>query len=293
MIEAMQALVVFGAETHPPDSVVAKITVPIAILVFFGSTYLLLRANLGTKRGYLVLATTFFGFIMLFSLFWGFGGWGTPPAAGPTQLPGQPGDELQPKWVPFAQDSRLASQPNYEMVKQYPEGFQVFSGESGEETLNQVQQSLEQENLDAMPAVRDSMMQFDEQIALIEDGVDRINDFFAQDQLLGQSFGLVDDLDKPVEIGLAQNQAGELVMAVTYQEFNQQEAQVVPDGETHTGFGFYKQGAPLLPSFVMFALGLVLFVLHAWLLDRDERLERRERERLTQTEEPERVPEPA
>lgn len=295
MLDPAQALVVFGAETHPPDSVVANIAVPIAILVFFGGTYLLVRSNLGTKRGYLVVATTFFGFIMLFSLFWGFGGWGTPQASGPTQLPGQPIDELEPRWIPFAQDSQLASQPAYDVVQNYPEGFEVYEGGNADETLSAVEQAIANDQFETTKPLRDSLVDFDEEIALVEDGTENIRSFFSQGEVLdGQaSLDLVGELDEPVEIGFAEAGNGDLVMAVTYQEFDQENFEVVEGGETYTAFGYYERGAPLMPSLVFFAVALVLFALHAWLLDRDERLERRERERLEQTEEPERVPEPA
>jgi hypothetical protein len=289
MLNPVDALVVIGAESHPPDSIVADIAVPLAILVFFGSVYVLVRSNLGTKRGYLVVATTFFGFIMLFSLFWGFGGWGTPPAAGPTQLPGQPTDELQPRWVPFAQDSRLAGQPPYEQVGDFPEGFQVFEGENQEEALAAVEQAISAGDLDPeiMNAIENSMITFDERISLIEDGADGIGTFFADHDLL------TSELDEAVRIGLAANGRGELLMGATYQEFDEEAFEVVEDGETYTAFGYYEQGARLLPALSFFVIALILFALHAWLLDRDERLERRDRQQTEELEEPERVPEPA
>lgn len=294
MTDPVQALVVFGAETHPPDSLVANIAVPIAILVFFGGTYLLVRSNLGTKRGYLVVATTFFGFIMLFSLFWGFGGWGTPQASGPTQLPGQPIDELEPRWIPFDQDSRLANRSAYDVVQNYPEGFEVYEGGNADETLEAVNQAIANDQFETIEPLRESLVDFDEEIALVEDGTENIRSFFSQGDVLDgeASLDLVGELDEPVEIGFAEAANGDLVMAVTYQEFDQESFEVVEDGETYTAFGYYERGAPLMPSLVFFIVALVLFALHGWLLDRDERLERRERERLEQTEEPERVPEP-
>lgn len=104
----MSALVLFAAQGTPPDSLVAKLAVPLGALIFLGSIYMLLRSNLGTRRGYLVFGTAFFGFMIIQSLFWAFGAPGTPVATGPTNLPGQPANEYQPTWVPFAGDSRLA-----------------------------------------------------------------------------------------------------------------------------------------------------------------------------------------
>lgn len=288
-VEAAQHLAILGAQSHPPDELVANIAVPLGILVFFGSVYMLVRSNLGTKRGYLVAATTFFGFIMLFSLFWGFGGWGTPPAAGPTQLPGQPIDELEPRWIPFAEDSRLAGQPAYQEVADFPDGFEVFEGEDEEQAVAAIAEAVEAGDIDpaVMNAIEGSLIEFDEPMDLIEDGVDDIGTFFADHDLL------TGELDKALTIGLAANDRGELLMGATYHEFDDQEFEVVEDGETYTAFGYYEQGARLLPALTFFVIALILFALHAWLLDRDERLERRDRRQTEALEEPERVPEPA
>lgn len=264
------ALVVLGAEGHPPDSFVAQVATPAAILVFFGSTYLLVRSNLGTKRGYLVMATTFFGFMSFFSLFWAFGGWGTPDASGPRQLPGQELDHYVPRWIPFAVDSRLAQQEDFQAVADYPDGWTVY------ESVDEIEGEVGEERF-----------------GRVEDGIGEIRGFFAEDEVLdGQEFGLVGDLWEPIEIGIA-TEGDQLLMAVTYQEFDEENFELVEDGETYAAFGYFEEGAPLLPSFVFFGIAIVLFVLHLWLLDRDERLERRDRERTTELEEPERVPEPA
>lgn len=287
----LQSLVVFGAASHAPDTVVANIVVPLGILVFFGSTYLLVRSNLGTKRGYLVVATTFFGFMMLFSLFWGFGGWGTPPASGPTQLPGQPVGSLAPTWVPFAQDSELAQQPDYELVQDYPEGFQVFEGANTEETMAAVEEALNNGELEIAGTLRDALSQDQSPMDLLGQAVDDSSSFFSQDSVLEQDFQLIDSESQPIEIGLTTNPAGEIVMGMAFAEVND-DGEPLPDGETYTAFAFYDTGASLMPSFVLFFTALILFALHAWLLDRDERLERREHEQAEQLEEAERVPEP-
>lgn len=106
-MSTIAGLALFAAQATPPDSLMAKLAVPLGALIFLGSIYLLLRSNLGTRRGYLVFATAFFGFMIIQSAFWAFGAPGTPVATGPTNLPGQVANEYQPTWVPFAEDSRL------------------------------------------------------------------------------------------------------------------------------------------------------------------------------------------
>lgn len=105
----MSALALFAAQATPPDSLMAKLAVPLGAVIFLGSIYLLLRSNLGTRRGYLVFAAAFFGYMVIQSAFWAFGAPGTPVATGPTNLPGQVANEYQPEWVAFAEDSRLGN----------------------------------------------------------------------------------------------------------------------------------------------------------------------------------------
>src|SRR5688572_24478959 len=98
-----------GIPTSNPWS---QLAVPLGVLIFVGSVYLLLRSNLGTRRGYLVMSTSLWGFGFLLSLFWAFGAPGTPANTGPQNLPGQELDAYQPVWFPFAADSNLATAPD-------------------------------------------------------------------------------------------------------------------------------------------------------------------------------------
>ena len=63
-------------------SAVGWLTVDMAFIIFVGSVYLVLAAVFGVRMGYLVLATAFFGWMILFSALWAFGFWsqglGTP-----------------------------------------------------------------------------------------------------------------------------------------------------------------------------------------------------------------------
>ncbi|GEM_PF-2371545 len=282
MTDPLLGVVPLGAEFVPPESIWAQLAAPLGILVFFGSTYLLLRSNLGTKRGYLVLATVFFGFVSLFSLFWTYGGMGSDEASGPRQLPGQPIGELEPGWVPFAQDARLVDErAELEVVRDHPEGFEVVEGADGDEILDEIEGMVDEETFD-----------------LIDESVGDLRNFFADEEVFSDGLGALDeeagiselgDLDEPVEIGWTEVE-GTLIVAITYAEFDEEEFELVDDGYTYTAFGFYDEGALQLPGLAMGALAFVLFVLHAWLLDRDERLERRQQEELTELEEPERVP---
>jgi hypothetical protein len=54
-----------------------------ALVIFGGSTYLLTSAVLGRQLGYLITATSFFGFMIILSSLWVFGAPGTPKYLGP------------------------------------------------------------------------------------------------------------------------------------------------------------------------------------------------------------------
>jgi hypothetical protein len=246
-------LIVVAADEIPPESIMAQLIVPIGIVAFLGSTYLLLRSNLGTRRAYYMLGTCTFAFLFIMSVFWGFGAPGTPQATGPQNLPGQPLDELLPKWIPFAQDSLLADRPDLAIVKDYPEGF-VEEGwpEDFAETA--------------------------------ESGVDDIQSFFATEEA-GEQVG---DLWEAEVVAYAETETDLPVLAI---EFRGVDEEGQPTDETYIGFGFWDEGAPLLPSYIFMGLSLVGLLLHGWLLDRDERMERRRlAEAAAAEEERERVP---
>jgi hypothetical protein len=243
---------VLAAEGISPDSVMAKLVAPVGILVFLGSVYLLLRANLGTRRGYLVMGASTFGFLFIISLFWGFGAPGTPMATGPTNLPGQPADALQPKWIPFAQDSLLADREDLQIVKEFPEGFGSPPADFADE---------------------------------VEQGGTDIQNFFASEDA-GE---VVEDTWAIVDTQYAETTTGLPVIGVVYQEVDDA-LQPAPDGETYTAFGFYDAGFILLPSIILAVASLILFLLHCLLLDRDEQREKRDLATLEPAPEPEPVP---
>jgi hypothetical protein len=250
MLATISSLLVFAAEGVPPESAMAKLAAPVGALIFVGSIYLLLRANLGTKRGYLVLGASGFGFLFLLSIFWAFGAPGTPQATGPTNLPGQPANELQPRWIAFASDSLLADErAELQVVRTFPEGFDVR--EDWPEDLA--------DRIDA--------------------GQTEIQNFFS-----GEDAGEpVRDTWLPVETGYVQLDDGTEILGVTYQETDNT-LELVPDGATYTGFAFWEPGNPLLPALLLAGISLILFLLHAFLLDRDEL--RMKRELVVVAEEP-------
>lgn len=251
----MLELLLLAADEIPPSNPLAQLATPLGILFFIGSTYLLLRSNLGTARGYYVLGTALFGFLFLMSLFWGFGAPGTPQATGPTNLPGQPADALQAKWIPFAQDSTLADRSDLSVVKGFPEGFTPDAWDADDQDT-------------------------------IDQGVNEIQTFFSS-STAGQPIGSTDVVES---IGYTETTTGFPLIAVEFVPVDEN-LQPVAGAEPYVAFGYFDAGQPLLPSFIFAFISLVLFLLHAWLLDRSERMERRELEAARAvTPEAERVP---
>jgi hypothetical protein len=82
-----------------------------ALVLFFGSVWMLLSAVFGVRMGYLVAATGFFSFFLLLSVLWTLGAPGTPRFLGPK------GD--LPAWQGVAAGDDLVS-PTYPVVERYP-----------------------------------------------------------------------------------------------------------------------------------------------------------------------------
>ncbi|MBA2528922.1 MAG: hypothetical protein H0V19_02985, partial [Euzebyales bacterium] len=236
----------------------------------------------GTRRGYLVLATSLWGFLVIYSLFWTFGAPGTPPATGPQNLPGQELDAYEPVWRPFARDSNLANSPDYEVVKSFPEGFaktpeaaglapNVDGVAGGDEVFNFFSGSPALQT----PPVEPTWTVDPESVRYAEaaNGRPVIGVTMRQTYQVGTpADNAPRDAKPPLTVGGAKaaNDGGNVAPQ------GAQVGDIVPDGDSYTAFAFFDSGSPLFPSLVVFAIVLLLFVLHALLLARDERRERRE-----------------
>lgn len=292
-------LAVAAAEEYvAPDDWRGAIALPAGIIIFFGAIFLLLKSNLGTRRAYLLEASTFFGFMLILSLFWGFGAPGTPQNTGPQSLPGQPADYYTPKWVAFAPDSTLA-QERFGLVSQFPEGFEeeTIGGEEAVQAEGEGTGTAEDE---ADPAAAGD--------AAIG-GVEEIGTFFREERGGEQLIG--DDWVPAGPPLVAFAEGGEKVVGATYGKpfsFNDdgeipqgpdgqplfsedQLGQAIPEDfevpagvddataelvtpETFTAFAYFDPGFALFPALVMMAISFVGFVIHALLLGWDENREK-------------------
>ncbi|WP_370328273.1 hypothetical protein [Euzebya sp.] len=269
-----------GIPTSNPWS---QLAVPLGIVIFVGTVYMLLRSNLGTRRGYLVMSSCLWGFGFLLSLFWTFGAPGTPPNTGPQNLPGQELDEYQPVWVAFAPDSALATEEGtpYAAVADFPdgdwgpvpEGF-TDTAQTGAENISSFFAGLADVDEAYTNVLTGTEVQEGETLyAEASNGRPMIG------ITLVNTCELIDDPEAPED-----EEAPEQVLPPNCAGL--EVGDPVPAGESdapgavarteYTLFGFYDAGAPYFPSLLMTGIMFVLFVLHTLLLARDEQRERRE-----------------
>jgi hypothetical protein len=86
------------AEGIPGTHIAAKLALPLGLLTFCGSVFVLLWSVSGAKKGALIYGTAFFAFSMMIGVFWWFGAPGTPVATGLQYFPYQEPDRYQGKW---------------------------------------------------------------------------------------------------------------------------------------------------------------------------------------------------
>ena len=287
----MNWLLVLAAESHgiPGSDWRAKIAVPLGFVLFFGSIYMLVRSNLGTRRGYFVTATSFFGFMIIYALFWTFGAPGTPPATGPQNLPGQALDAYEDVWRPYAGDSAVAEDSAYAVAKTYPEGFEaapdavglpqsfVENANTGSEDIKTFF-STKAGPLQTPPIKASTWVEIDRKYASATNGRPIIAVTFQQTYQIAQA--------NPGDPAPAEG--AEPVFTPDGAPVADDESNVAPpgtelndpveNGETYTAFAYFDAGNPAFPSLLSLVIIIILFVLHALLLARDEQRERRERE---------------
>lgn len=289
MVATMNWLLILAAEGHgiPGSDWRAQVAVPIGVILFIGSVYMLVRSNLGTRRGYLVTATSLFGFMIIYAAFWTFGAPGTPPATGPQNLPGQELDAYEDVWRPFAGDSTLADDPAYEVVKTHPEGWATTPEEAGLPANIKGQADTGSDDIKTFfstpagpltaPPIAGTWAEVERHYAKAANGRALIAVSYKPTYQVGQL---------PPGTELAEGEAPPLTPdgeAVADDESNiapegTEIGAPVEDAEPYKAFAYFDPGSPMFPSLVTLAIMIVLFILHALLLAADERKERRERE---------------
>jgi hypothetical protein len=214
-----------------------------AFVLLPGSVFMLLSANFGALKGYLIAATAFFGFLAMLSATWLFGLPGTTPLTGPKGT--------QPTFKFFTLDDPAASR--YDSVRNFPgragngwqeaptgaaaEGGASGGGGGAQETLRAdldvarqtaVSTLIEETNKD----IRDSSRELD------PTNLDAKAFYTIQDGTEVAAI-VISPKDPPAGSGLRR-----------------------PNFAPKTTFAYRDPGAPYLPSILFLVGSLVLFLAH-------------------------------
>jgi hypothetical protein len=210
-----------------------------------GSVYMLLAANFGALKGYLIAATAFFGFLIMLSAVWLFGIPGTTPLTGPKGT--------QPTFNFFTLNDPQAG--TYDSVRD-------FQGEAGNgwqaAPAGEVQPGSPQETLKAdldtarQRAVTDFKEEANKDVEDSSEELDVIN-------LDAKAYYTIQDGTEVAAIVISPKTppAGSGLKR--------------PDFAPVTSFAYRDPGNPYLPSIIFLIASVILFLVHMVLLGLAER----------------------
>jgi len=285
----------------PPDHPASILAIPLGILFFVGSVYLLLWSNYGAKKAAAMTGVAWFGITLVLGVFWWFGAPGIPPGLGINHLPGQPNDQYVEQWFAFEAGSERAG---FFTSDENPSAFEPIHEYLGVDLPDENERAdLRLTNLEGLTgqAVDRMQEQFlpvdDNGIALIGGGrraaLQEEATANQPDAAEGPApqFFTARAVSDPRLIDDAAT--GTRLATVGFQTFaNFVDADGVPldpvaVGDEVSWFAFYDPGAEWFPSMLWTIISLVFFVLSlAWL----DRLEMREKRlQSDEIEEPERL----
>jgi hypothetical protein len=221
----------------------------VAFVFLPGSVWMLLAANFGALKGYLISAIAFFGFMIMLSATWAFGLPGTPALTGPVGK--------EPAFVRFSGDDPVANR--YSRVKAFmgnaSNGWEAAPAEA-EGGGGQLSEADEQLKADLDTA---------KQAALSEFIAERNKDVRDSSQELD-----VVNTDTKV-FHTAQDGTTLAAVVISPKEPPANSGLRKPTFSPVAVFAYQDPGAPALPSYLFLAGSTLLFLLHVWLLALVER----------------------
>ncbi len=284
----------------PPDHPASILAIPLGILFFVGSIYLLLWSNYGAKKALAMTGVAWFGFAAVLGIFWWFGVPGIPPGLGINHLPGQPTDQYVPQWYPFEEGSERAEffasdedPASFEPVHEYL-GVDL---PEGDERPDLRLTSLEGTVREAVERMRDQFLPLDDN-GIAQIGADRraayqqeADGSAPQDGRPAPTFFTAQATGDPLVIDDAETGTrlvtSEFQVYANFLDADGVPLDPVPVGETVNWFTFYDPGAEWFPSAVWTGISLLIFLLSLAWLDRMEMREKRLQS--DEVEEPERL----
>lgn len=211
-----------------------------------GSVFMLLAANFGALKGYLIAAVAFFGLLIVLSATWTFGLPGTPALTGPKGTPASLKE--------LTREDPVASRfPKVDDFQGAGNGWSAAPAEPEGGKLSAADEELKAD----LDTARQAAVQ-----ALITERNKNVTDSSKEldvTNLDAKSFYTTDD--------------GTTVAAIVIspKEPPAGSGLVKPDFSPVTVFAYKDTGAPLLPSYLFLAGSAVLFVVHLLLLGLAER----------------------
>jgi hypothetical protein len=216
------------------------------LILLPGSVWMLLAANFGALKGYLIAGTALFGFLILLSATWSFGLPGTPALTGPVGK--------QPSFVQFTRTDPAAAK--YDKVAAFQggagNGWTSGPGE-GQGQLSAADEKLKAD-LDAAKQAAQSafIAERNKNVKSSSQELDVVNTdakvFYTVQNGTTLAAVVISPKAPPANSGLR-----------------------TPTFAPVTVFAYQDKGAPALPSYLFLGSSIVLFLLHASLLGLVER----------------------
>jgi hypothetical protein len=220
----------------------------IAVLLLPGSVIMLLSANFGVLKGYLIGGAAFFGFVFVLTLIWTFGLPGTPALTGPKGT--------DPSFKPFARSGAVAAK--YSAVQRFQGNAGNGWQEEPAEPVGGAKLSPDQEKLRGdLETAKQAAVQ-----TLITDTNKDVKDSSKELD--------VTNLDQKV---FYTNQNGTELIAVVVSGKQPPAGSGLekPGFAPKTFFAYRDPGAPYVPSLIVMGISLVLFLGHVLGLSAAER----------------------
>ncbi len=275
----------------PADHPAAWLAVPLGIVFFVGSIYLLLWSNYGARKSAAITGVAWFGFSFIIGVFWWLGGPGIPAGLGVSHLPGQGNDHYQSGWYAFeAGSERAGFFPSVNNISEFVtlHEYAGVAGQSDEEIQgNPRYADIAGSVAQASDRMRNQFLPIDDN-GVAQIGSERRTQF-EEDAADGQPSGAVGRM-QPFYTAVAAGEPHLIDDPTTGVRLVRQEFQAVatfvdadgvpldpvPVGDATNWFAFYDPGQAWYPSALWTIVTFLLFVLSLVWLDRIEMREKRE-----------------
>lgn len=293
-------LILAVEEAIPPDHPASILAVPLGILFFVGSIYLLLWSNYGAKKALAITGVAWGGISAILGIFWWFGAPGISAGLGIDHLPGQETDHYAARWYAFEEGSERAGffdivgqldafEPPHAYLGLPPQGdlerpdleWASLVGLANEAETGMEGQFLpiDENGIAQIGVERRAAME--EVVAEVQpEGTTRAPEFFTAQTV--EDVRLADDPGTGVMIATARFQ-----VVANFFDADGVPIEPIPVEEPVDWYAFYDPGAVWVPSAVWTGISGLIFLLGLVWLDRLEMREKRLQ--ADEVEEPERL----